>query len=366
MAIRPLPAMPAGLTPEWLTEALRNTRAIEPGVVITGISASQLGEGVGMMSELLRLTPTYDGPAGDAPRTFIAKYASQNPTNRQIAMSFNLYEREVRYFAELDAQTSARCPAIYLTELDGDSFLILMEDMADYRVGNQIAGATLEEAGMAIDELAKLHAAFWNNVDGISWMPHVSGSQHALNMQNGTEAGWATMVSEFGDYLSPAVLAMRDDLKPSIAPLQRYMDQPPLTLSHGDFRMENFLFGTRPEHHPMVILDWQGPLLARGMQDVALLLGQSAKVEVRRGHERELLGRYLDGLAREGVAGYGFEEAWDHYRHAMLYNWAYATVVSGTLDPTNERGFAWMAQMIARQTAATEDLDLIEMLPFGG
>ena len=366
MTIRPLPAMPAGLTPEWLTEALRNTGAIKPGVFITRISASQLGEGVGMMSELLRLTPTYDRPAGDAPGSFIAKYASQNPTNRQIAMSFNLYEREVRYFAELDALTSARCPATYLTELDGDGFLILMEDMSDYRVGDQAAGATLEETGAAIDELAKLHAAFWNNVDGISWVPHVYGSQHARNMEAGTEAGWKTMVSLFGEYLSPAVLAMRDDLKPSIAPLQKYMDQPPLTLSHGDFRMANFLFGTRPEHHPMVILDWQGPLLARGMQDVAILLGQSAKVEVRRAHERELLRRYLDGLARGGVEDYGFEEAWVHYRHAMLYNWAYATVVSGTLDPTNERGFAWMAQMIARQTAATEDLDLIEMLPFGG
>ena len=363
---RPLPPMPNGLTPQWLTEVLRENGVLAPDVAMTGLSVSQVGEGVGMMSELSRLTPSYDGSAGDAPRSFIAKYASQNPTNRQIAMSFNLYEREVRYFAELDALTSAQCPDTYLTELDGDSFIILMEDMSDYRVGNQIVGATLEETETAIDELAKLHAAFWNNVDGISWIPHVAGSQHALNMQAGTEAGWETMVSLFGDYLSPAVLAMRDDLKPSIAPLQEYMDQPPLTLSHGDFRMENFLFGTSPEHHPMVILDWQGPLLALGMQDVALLLGQSARVEVRRGHERNLLRRYLDGLAGAGVAGYGFDEAWVHYRHAMLYNWAYATVVSGTLDATNERGFAWMAQMVARQTAATEDLDLIEMLPFRG
>ena len=363
---RPLPPMPEGLTPEWLTAVLRENGILPAAVAITGVSATQVGDGVGMMSELSRLTPTYDGPASGAPRSFIAKFASQNPINRQIALSFNLYEREVRYFAELDALTSARCPATYIAELDGDSFLILMEDMSDYRVGNQIVGATLEETEVAIDELGKLHAAFWNNVDGISWIPHVYGSQHARNMQTGTETGWETMVSLFGDYLSPAVLAMRDDLQPSIAPLQRYMDQPPLTLSHGDFRMANFLFGTRPEHHPMVILDWQGPLLARSMQDFALLLGQSAKVEVRREHETDLLRRYLDGLARHGVADYGFEEAWVHYRHAMLYNWAYATVVSGTLDATNERGFAWMAQMVARQTAATEDLDLIEMLPFGG
>ena len=361
-----MPPMPQGITPQWLTGMLRASGTLAPEATITALETGQVGEGVGMMSELARLTPTYAGPAEEAPRSFIAKYPSQNPTNRQIAMSFNLYEREVRYFAELDALTRATCPATYLTELDGDNFIILMEDMSDYQVGDQIVGATLQDTETAIDELAKLHAAFWNKVDGITWIPHVYGSQHALNMRKGTAAGWETMVSLFGEYLSPAVLAMRAAFVPSIAPLQKYMDQPPLTLSHGDFRMENFLYATRPEHHPMVILDWQGPLLARGMQDLALLLGQSSQVEVRRKHERGLIERYLDGLAREGVADYGFDEAWVHYRHAMLYNWAYATVVSGTLDPTNERGFAWMAQMIARQVAATEDLDLIDLLPFDG
>ena len=366
MANRPLPPMPRGITPRWLTGALQEQGVLAKDVAITGLEVGQVGEGVGMMSELSRLVPTYDGPAGDAPRSFIAKYPSQNPTNRQIAMSFNLYEREVRYFAELDALTTAVCPATYLTELDGDNFIILMEDMGDYRVGNQIIGATLEETGSAIDELAKLHAAFWNNVDGIGWIPHVFGSRHAANMQAGTDAGWDTMVTLFGEYLSAPVLAMRADLQPSIGPLQAYLDRPPLTLSHGDYRMENFLYGTAPGHHPMAILDWQGPLLARGIQDVALLLGHSTRTEVRRRHEKDLLRRYLDGLARLGVTDYAFDETWVDYRHALLYNWAYTTVVAGTLDATNERGYAWMSQMVARQVAVTEDLNLLDLLPFTG
>lgn len=366
MTTHPLPPMPQGITPDWLTGALREQGVLAADVAITDLQLGQVGEGVGMMSELSRVTPTYGGSAGDAPRSFIAKYPSQNPTNRQVAMSYNLYEREVRYFAELDALTTATCPATYLTELDGDNFIILMEDMADYRVGDQIAGATLEDTETAIDELAKLHAAFWNRVGDISWIPHVAGSQHARNMENNTRLGWDTMVSLFGDWLTEPVLAMRADFQRSIAPLQAYMDTPPLTLSHGDFRMENLLYGTQPGHHPMVILDWQGPLLARGMQDVALLLGQSTQTRVRQAHERELLQRYLDRLAHQGIADYRFDTAWDHYRHAHLYNWAYATTVSGTLDATNERGFAWMSQMIARQVATTEDLDLLELLPFTG
>ncbi len=130
--------------------------------------------------------------------------------------------------------------------------------------------------------------------------------------------------------------------------------------------MENFLYGTKPEHHRMAIVDWQGPLLARGMQDVALLLGQSTQIEVRRAHERPLLQRYLDGLADLGVTDYSLEEAWDDYRHTLLHHWTYMTVVAGTLDASNERAFAWMSQMVARQVAATDDLGLLELLPFAG
>ncbi len=356
--------MPSGLTPKWLTEALRATGLLAQDAAIEALEVRQVGAGVGMMSELSRLVPAYSGLAGEAPASFIAKYPSRNPTNRQIAMDFNLYEREVRYFAELDPLTTAACPATYLTVLDGDNFLILMEDLADYRVGDQIVGATLEETELAIDELAKLHAAFWQQVDAIAWIPHVCGSQHARNMQAGTASGWEPMAAVFGDFLSAPVLAARADIQRSVAPLQAALDRPPITLAHGDFRMENLLYGTAPEHHPMAIIDWQGPLLGRGMQDVALLLGQSTQTEVRRRHERILLERYVDGLARLGVRGYRLEEAWQDYRRAHLHNWAYTTVVAGTLDVGNERAFAWMSQMIARQVAVTEDLGLLDLLPF--
>ena len=116
----------------------------------------------------------------------------------------------------------------------------------------------------------------------------------------------------------------------------------------------------------MAIIDWQGPLLGRGIQDVTLLLGQSTQTEIRRRHERTLLECYVDGLARLGVEGYGVDEAWQDYRHGQLYNWAYTTVVAGTLDAGNERAFAWMSQMIARQVAVTEDLGLLDLLPFTG
>ncbi len=365
-----LPPMPTGITPDWLTDVLHSNGTLASDISITAIRREQVGEGVGMMSELSRLVPTYSAPptgdATQAPASFIAKYPSQNPTNRQVAMTMNLYEREVRYFAELDSLTTAISPATYLTELDGDNFIILMEDMADYTVGDQIIGATLAQTETAIDELAKLHAAFWQNVADIAWIPHVSNSYHATNLQNFATGGWDNMVATFGEFLPAHFVARKDDLQGSIAALQAHADRPPITLAHGDFRMENLLYGNKPGHHPIAIIDWQGPLLGRGMQDVTLLMGQSTQTDVRRAHERTLLQRYLDGLAALGVTGYEFDQAWDDYRHTHLHNWTYTTVVAGTLDASNDRAFAWMSQMIKRQVATTLDLELLDLLPFTG
>jgi aminoglycoside/choline kinase family phosphotransferase len=352
-----LPNFPEGFTPEFLN------RVLEFPATITGVTQSVVGEGTGMMAEIARLDLAYGESGSNAPSSVIAKFSSQNPTNREVALLYNLYERESRYFAELDPLTQARCPEVYFTALDGENLIILMEDMGDYEVGDQTIGATLEQTELAIDELAKLHAAFWEKVDALEWVPGIANSYHADNMRNLATSGWDPMVEIFGDFIPEHIRGHKDAFIRAIPALQDERMAAPITLSHGDFRMENLLYGVKPEHHPIVIIDWQGPLKSRGMFDVALFLGQSTKTEVRRQHEKDLIGRYTEGLKRNGVPDVTFDAIWDDYLHCMLYDWVYTAVVAGTLDATNEKAFAWMSQMIARQVAASDDLDLFALLP---
>ena len=79
--------------------------------------------------------------------------------------------------------------------------MLLLEDLGDYEVGDQIIGATLAQTEIAIDELSKLHAAFWNKVDDIEWIPHVSNSYHATNLRNFAVSGWDNMLSVFGKFI---------------------------------------------------------------------------------------------------------------------------------------------------------------------
>ncbi len=355
-----LPEFPAGFTPAFVTEALSD---LGKGAVITAVRRSPLGEGTGMMADIAKLDLTWDADDARLPKSVIAKYASENPTNREVAMLYNLYERETRFSAELDPLTDARCPEFYFTALGDQNFVILMEDMTDYAVGSQAVGATLRQTELAVDELAKLHASFWQQVDELDWVPGIASSYHADNMLNLAVSGWDTMVETFSEFVPEHIRSRRDAFLAAIPALQRQRMAAPITLCHGDYRMENLLYGVTAEHHPVAVIDWQGPLRGRGMFDVALFLGQSTKIEVRQQHERELLVRYRDGLIAGGVDAGSFDALWDDYRRCMLYDWVYAAVVAGTLDTTNEAGFRWMSQMIARQVAASDDLNVFELLP---
>jgi len=357
-----LPKFPEGFSADFLNNALLE-KFLPSGISIQEVSIEPLAEGTGMMADISKLTFKYNTQSPHLPLSVIAKYASENPTNREVAMNMNLYERETRFADELDPQTEARCPAFYFCGLDDDNFLILMEDLSDYEVGDQAVGANLEQTELAIDELAKLHAAFWDKTSELKWVPGIANSYHADNMRNWSRTGWDPMVEAFGEFVPENVRGHRDRLLAAVPALQLERMSGPNTLCHGDFRMPNLLFGVEPHHHRLAILDWQGPLIAKGMFDVALLLGQNTKIEIRQKEEKQLLNRYLDGLKTYGVEGLTFDFFWDDYRRCTLYNWVYAAVVAGTLDPTNEAGRAWMGQMVSRQSSASEDLEVFDLLP---
>jgi hypothetical protein len=361
--MQPQPTRLNDITPEWLTQVLHASGELPADSSVAAIKLDPMGAGVGMMSSLSRILITYSEANDSLPVSLVIKLPADNTTNREVAEQYNLYLKEVRYYQQLAPLTAAKSPKMYFCDIgDHHDFVMLMEDVSDYRMGNQVTGATFEESLLCIDQLAQLHAAFWNKLDDVDWLPHIANSENATNMAKGAEIGWGQLLEFFGDFVPATVNGKRDLYLSSIDRLQQGLDEPPITFIHGDFRMDNMLFGQGAEHHPLVIVDFQGPLKGRGIQDVGYLLGHSVQTQVRRDHEKELVQRYVDGLAGAGIADYGFDMAWQDYRLAILYSWTVAVVIAGTLDPSNDRGFAWMSKMVKRNGQAIEDLDCLELL----
>ena len=350
-----IPASMANVSAEWVEECIGRGK-------LKNINLVPMGEGVGMMSSMSIIELEWEGST-NLPSSLVLKLAAENETNRAVSQQFNLYLKEVSYYKDLAPRTTARSPRVYASEIDEEhNFFLLMEDVSSYRMGSQVEGATVEECELCIDFLVNLHASFWNQLNGISWLPNMSGSDNAKNMALGCEAGWPQLQKIFGKFVPDNIEAERERYLEAIPSLQAQLDQHPKTLIHGDFRMDNMLFGQAPEHDSLMVVDFQGPLKGNGINDVGYLLSHSAKTEVRREHERNLIERYSSGLIDAGVKDYSFEKAWNDYRIGVLYSWTVAVVIAGTMDPANDRGFAWMSKMVERNGTAINDLDCLSLL----
>ena len=358
-----IPKTRADVTRDWLAEVLLDCNIIGAASQLKSLRHEPMGEGVGMMSAISRLHLEWEGDADGLPEHLVIKIPAGNKANRAVAEQFNLYRKEVGYYRDLAPVTSARSPQVYASMIDEDqNFFLLMEDASDYRMGNQVTGATLDETNICIDELAKLHASFSGKIDQVDWLPHIANSENARTMALGAEAGWPQLMEYFGEFVPDAISNRKEEYLAAIPSLQEALDREPVTLIHGDFRMDNMLFGQASGQSPLLIVDFQGPLKGRGIQDFAYLLSHSTQTEVRRVHEKAILQRYLDGLTAAGISGYDLDTAWADYRLGVLYCWTVAVVIAGTLDPGNDRGFAWMAKMVERNGIAIEDLACLNLL----
>ena len=350
-----IPGSMAEVSPAWLEAGVGRGK-------LNNIELIPMGEGVGMMSSMSVVQLDWEEPAG-LPSSLVLKLAAENETNRAVSQQFNLYLKEVNYYRDLAPRTTARSPHVYASEIDDEhNFFLLMEDVSAYRMGNQVDGATLEECELCIDFLVNLHASFWTQLDAVDWLPNMSGSDNARNMALGCEAGWTQLQEIFSEFVPNNIEALRESYLAAIPHLQAKLDQEPKTLIHGDFRMDNMLFGQAPEHDPLLVVDFQGPLKGNGIMDVAYLLSHSAKTDVRRAHERKLLERYATGLINAGIKNYSVDKAWNDYRVGVLYAWTVAVVIAGTMDPANDRGYAWMSKMVERNGKTINDLDCLGLL----
>jgi hypothetical protein len=347
------------ITPEWLTSVLR---ADGLDVTVGSIVKSGLGEGVGMMSGLQRLAVSYS--RGDGPAQLILKMPSGNDANRAVAEGFNLYERELRFYRDVAPRSGAYTPKVYAAEIEGHEFILLLEDLSAYQLGDQVKGCTLDETRSGITWLARHHASLWGKTDdpSVEFLPYVSPSYSSEGLTQGCAFGWDPMVAMFGDVVPPHIAEMKDRYLAALPKLFEWMATPPLTVVHGDFRMDNLFFGHAPGQEPLIAVDWQGALRGRATQDIAYFLTGSVPTEVRRANERKLIDAWHDGLLANGVTGYSKDDAWEDYRKAVLYVWVIAVVIAGTLDASNERGRQWISAMLARSVATMDDLNVAALL----
>lgn len=353
-----IPANAAAISTEWLTAALRSTGAATG--TVTAIVHEPVGVGVGLMGALGRLHVTYAD--GDGPSVIIAKFPADGEASRGVAELLGMYRKEVRFYEQLAKRAGISHPDVYFSALDDEqNFIVLMSDLSGGRGVDQLEGCSIADARLAVSRLADLHASFWNDseVESADWMGRLCDSPFPEGVVFSFQSSWGPAQELFADLLPSYIRALGDRFDVLLPRLMAALSTGPLTLSHGDFRIDNLFFND--ETGDLAVCDWQLVDRSRGARDLAYFMTQSLTSADRAEHERELVTIYTERLAANGVGGYDFDTCWHDYRVAALFGFVYGVVAAGGLDHADERATSLTGAMVERSVAAIDALDCLSL-----
>ncbi len=329
------PADADAVTGNWLTRQLKATPLEQRGAVSL-VSWEPIG--TGQVGDSVRFHLTHAG--SDAPSTTLAaKFPAADQASQATAVMLNLYAKEVAFYTDIAPMLAVRTPHVFAGEIseDGSEFVLLFEDLGPARGGNQIAGCSIDDARAAICQAAAFHAPSWHNpvLAQADWLQ----PSEALNAQIKMlyPEAQKTFAERYGDVLEPEFMALCDTLgsQPELLTQRRAELQ---CVVHGDFRLDNMLFGIKGGEEPIAVLDWQTVTYGNAMTDIGYFLGCGIGDELRRGYEDELLDLYCAEMTARGVP-LTRADIWTDYRKGALHGLTTAVFSAAFVERT-ERGDA--------------------------
>ncbi|WP_454790607.1 DUF7064 domain-containing protein [Mycolicibacterium lutetiense] len=342
---------PEDLTCDWLTAALGAGR-------VSGFSFERIG--TGQMSECYRVLLTYAGEA-DGPASVVLKVAATDPNSRQTGLSLGLYEREVRFYTDIaPALAPGPVAPCYHAAIDVQTgaFDLLLGDAVPAVVGDEIRGATAEQAAVALTELGRMHGSRpgAEALNQAEWL-----NREAPVNQGLIAALYAAFVDRYAGLITPEQRHVCDRLVESF---DAYLadegaSERPQGLVHGDYRLDNMLFGDAGADRALTVVDWQTVTKGPAFTDVAYFIGCALPVEQRRAHYDELLTAYHQALGTDSAVT--LDQVRDGVRRQSFFGVMMA-IISSMLVERTERGDQMFMTMLDRHCSHVLDTGALDIL----
>ena len=348
------------ITTTWVEGVMRGSGNLEDGVTVTAVSTERIGEGVGILSILQRVIPTYSA-ATKAPKTFVVKYPTDDPVQRGTADALVFYIRELTFYRDCAPSAPFKTAKCYgqAIESENTNFTIVMEDISHYRALNQLDGVSLSDAKIMLEKLADFHAMWWNSPKLPAMQdifPPILNTTYEMVLPMLWAQGWPN-VEKYAGHLLPDSVRGIGDIWGGKVPWMLGTLMEPMTLIHGDYRADNMMFdGDEP-----VVIDYQICGTGSGIYDVGYFISQSITTEVRRGHDRELVNFYLDRLETHGIT-IDRDEMWRQYLVVIVFCVNYGVTTFGGFAEQNERGQQLLQEMLLRAMYCVADNDALKVI----
>ncbi len=349
---------PGDLTDAWLTTAI----GAGP---IADFSVERIG--TGQMSECYRVQLAYadSGPDADRPDSVVLKVAATDPMSRQTGVSLGLYEREVCFYRDIAPRLHGPVAPCYHAAFDASAgiFDVLLGDANPAVVGDEIRGATTAQAELAVTELARLQGPLLGDTTlaDASWLRR----DDAPINQALITALHAAFIERYGDRIAPQHRTVCERL---VGGFDAYLAEEAddnrngsfKGLIHGDYRLDNMLFGAAGADRPLTVVDWQTVTWGPALTDLAYFLGCALPEADRRTQYDALLQAYHAALGPDSPIS--LADVREGVRRQSFFGVMMA-IVSSMLVERTERGDAMFMTMLQRHCEHVLDTDALAILP---
>jgi len=259
-----------------------------------------------------------------------------------IVSGFGCHTYETRFFQQIQPSVADLTIEPYVARSgSGGRYVIAFEDLALRDGGvtfyNADDEAPKEHAEGVIDLLATLHGRFWRSprfAGDLAWIETYARRPGGPVMKHFFTLSERRFMQQ--DRSVPdSVRRLTKQYVRNQHALTRIWESMPQTLCHGDTHLGN-TYGNADG--TAGIYDWQVFHKMNGLRDFAYFMMHSIPTELRRNEEKNLLARYLDGLAESGAPANevpSFDEAFDTYRLLTVDGWIAIvfTLAAGGMQP---------------------------------
>ncbi|MCB1694398.1 MAG: phosphotransferase [Pseudomonadales bacterium] len=335
---------PDNITTEWLTSVLRYAGQ---EARVTDFDAVSIG--TGQVGENVRFTLQGD----NVPESIVGKFPSRDPQSKQTGIDQGNYLREVFFYKEIQSTVDIQTPNVFFTDADDEThdFVIMMEDLAPGVQGDQLAGCSVDDAALALEELAKLQGPRWGDPTLQKYPLLVGTSQNPEMLQAFYKMLEPGFIERYESRLTGEYQKLVTTVGDGLVSYGNLYDGPP-GLIHIDYRLDNMMFGGP---YPLTVVDWQSLSTGCPVADASYFMGTSLTPEARAKEEEHLVRHYLDVLKSYDVS-LKFDDAFRYYRAHAPAGLIMAVIASMIVGET-ERGNDMFMAMATRSSQMCLDLD---------
>jgi hypothetical protein len=346
---------PRDLTVDW---AQRVINKHDSNVVVTHVKLLAVEVGT---STRVRIMVEHNG--AKLPKSWFVKLPSMNWRARAIGTLPRLLHTEVRFYNEVARLVPVTTPVCLAAQSQfGRGSTLVLADVTEFSgiPSRPNESLSLSQSILVIEQLARFHGHFWNNVHDPSYR-WLSGSVRKLEDSLGSSL--AVPLMKRGLRLAGVAIPLALH-KPAIRyarnrrQVMRFLTQYPQTLIHHDCHSGNLFWNSDKSHAGF--LDWQLVRMGEGVSDVAYFLATALSSNTRQQHEMALLKKYEQILIAQGIKNLDSAILLQRYRAHLTYAFEAMIVtlaVGGMMDLEHN------LELIRRTAAAVEGLDAFSAIP---